>query len=140
ILSETERIAPIFPALLSNGNYGVGWSGTNPLAIAGSGGWIQHNYETLRGTLQANYQPFKGADIEFKFSPRYRDKWGKGFTKSIDTYEPDSDVPVYTKPTKDALSESDLRKLETTLQLLLKYSKSLNEEHNIDLLFGYEQI
>lgn len=139
VISEATRTPPVYPAILSDGRFGVGWAGTNPLARALDGGALNDTYETFRGTIQANYQPFKGADIELNFSPQYSDTWHKDFLKAVKTYEPDSDVPAYTMPAKSTLNESDSRSWQNTLHFLLKYNRGFGK-HNFHFLAGYEQI
>lgn len=139
IIYRTNHTPPVYPAILTNGLYGVGWSGTNPLAFAREGGIDETDYEYLQATFQANYQPFRGADIELNFTPEYNDTWAKNFSRALDTYNPGSNVPAYTIPSKSSLSESDSRSWENTLHLLFKYHRSFGE-NNFHFLAGYEQI
>lgn len=139
VISEVIRTAPIYPAVLSDGRYGVGLSGTNPLARVQDGGYDRNTYESFLGTFQANYQPFKGADIELNFTPQFNDNRGKSFFKAVSTYDPDVTSPAFTFPSKTTLTEDDLRSWENTLHLLLRYSKAFNG-NNFHFLGGYEQI
>ncbi len=139
IHTQVNRIPPVYPAVLSDGRYGVAWNGQNPVAAVRSGGIDQTNYKYLLGTIQINYQPFSGAELEFNFSPQYNDAWTKNFAKTINTYNPGSDVPAYTVPKKSSLHESDSRSWQNTMHLILRYKKSF-KEHNFHFLAGYEQI
>lgn len=139
VISEVIRQPPIFPALLSDGRFGVGWSGTNPLARVRDGGTVENVYESFTGTIQANYQPVKGMDLEFNFTPQYSDTWGKSFFKAVSTSEPGSETPAYTFPAKSTLTESDSRSWENTMHFLFKYNHSF-ASHHFHFLAGYEQI
>ncbi|MFT4154203.1 SusC/RagA family TonB-linked outer membrane protein [Parafilimonas sp.] len=139
IIYRVNHTPPIYPAILTNGKYGVGWTGTNPLAFAKEGGINQTNYEYLQSTFQVNYQIFPGADIGLNFTPQYNDAWAKNFAKAVETYSPDGDEPAYTVPSKSSLTEEDSRTWQNTLQLLFKYHKSFRK-HNLNFLAGYEQI
>lgn len=139
ILTQVNRIPPVYPAVLSDGRFGVAWNGQNPVADVRAGGVNQTNYEYLQATFQANYQPFLGADLEFSFTPQFNDAWTKNFSRTINTYNPDDDNPAFTVPKKSSLSESDSRSWENTLHLIFRYHKNLNQ-HNLNFLAGYEQI
>ncbi|GAA4303562.1 TonB-dependent receptor [Compostibacter hankyongensis] len=139
VLSEVIRQPPIYPALLSDGRYGIGLSGTNPLARVQDGGQVNTVYESFTGTIQADYQPFKGAEVTLNFTPTYGDTWTKDFFKSVSTYEPGSESPAFTFPVKSTLNENDSRSLQTTTQLLLKYNTNF-DRHDFHFLAGYEQI
>lgn len=139
IITRVNNTAPIYPAILTNGKYGVGRTGSNPLAFAQDGGINQTNYETVQGTFQANYQPFSGADIELNFTPQFNDAWTKDFAKAVNTYNPGSDIPAYTTPAKTALYEQDVRSWQNTFHLLFRYHKAF-DKHNFHFLAGYEQI
>lgn len=139
VISEVIRQPPVFPARLSDGRFGVGWAGTNPLARALDGGYDNDTYESFQGTLQANYQPFAGMDIELNFSPQYSDVFSKSFFKAVSTYEADATSPSYTFPAKSTLTEAYSRSWENTAHLLLRYQKTL-QQHHVELLGGYEQI
>lgn len=134
-----NHTAPIYPAILSDGRYGIGRNGENPVAIVHEGGVNKSVYGSFQGTFQANYQPFPGADMELNFSPQYSDAWTKNFNNPVNTYNPGSDAPAFTLPTKSSLSESDSRSWENTLRLLFRYNKSF-QRHNLHFLAGYEQV
>ncbi|HEX5555113.1 MAG TPA: TonB-dependent receptor [Chitinophagaceae bacterium] len=139
VISEVIRQPPIFPALLSDGRFGVGWAGTNPLARVRDGGSVQDNYESFTGTIQANYQPIQGMDLEFNITPQFNDIWEKSFFKAVSTYEPGSAAPAYTFPAKSTLTESDSRSWQNTMHFLFKYNRSF-ASHHFHFLAGYEQI
>lgn len=139
LYTQVNRIPPVYPAVLSDGRFGVAWNGQNPVAFARSGGIDQTNYEYLQGTLQANFQPFSGADLEFNFTPQFNDTLSKDFARTINTYNPGSTDPAFTVPKKSSLSQSDSRSWENTIHLIFRYHKSFNE-HNFHFLAGYEQI
>lgn len=139
IIYRAIHTPPVFPAILSDGRYGVGWAGHNPVARAHEGSLDKVVYGEFRGTIQANYQPFTGADIELSFTPNLNETLNHSFDNTINTYNPGSDVPAYTMPPKNSLSESFSRSWENTGHLLLNYKKSF-KGHNVHLLLGYEQI
>ncbi len=139
IKAAVNRLPNIYPARLTNGTWGVGSNGNNPVAQALEGGMNDRDYDSFRATFQLNYQPIKGADIEFSFSPDYKGNVGQSFNRSIATYSPDIDVPTYVVPAKSSLSRTHEKVWENTTRLLLKYNKTLLK-HSFSLLGGYEHI
>lgn len=134
-----NRTPPIYPARLLNGNWGVASNGNNPIAQASEGGTNDYLYNQLRATFQMNYQPFKGADVELSLSPEFNGSSRKAFNKSIQSYEPGIETPLYTVPVVSSLVRGDVRAIENTGRLLARYKKTI-KQHDFALLGGYEQI
>src|SRR5690606_21273038 len=118
IKAAVNRLPNIYPAKLTNGLWGVGSNGNNPVAQALEGGLNNRDYDSFRGTFQLNYQPIKDFDVEFSFSPDYSGNVGQSFNRSIDTYYPDMDVPTYTVPADNSLNRSHEKVWENTARLL----------------------
>src|SRR5690606_14588841 len=93
----------------------------------------------FRTTFQLNYQPIKGADIEFSYTPEFNGSSGKTFNKSISTYDPGMETPTYTNPTLSSLRVDDTKTWRNTIKLIGKYNKAI-QKHNLAFLGGYEQI
>lgn len=139
IKSNVNRIPPIYPSVLSDGRWGVGWNGGNPTAQIQEGGNTANEYNYIKSTFQLNYQPIKGADVELSFTPKFNDNFRKAFSSSIQTFNPGIEVPAYTSPAVSSLRVSDFRTKENTLRLLGRYEKSLGN-HSLGGMAGYEQI
>ena len=138
IMSNVNRIAPIYTARLKDGRWGTGYNNGNPVAQANDGGSSDKTYDFLRATFQVAYQPFSGMDVEFNFSPKFSNNYTKNFNKSLKLYTPDSDEPVLN-PAMSSLNQTDAKITENMLQVILRYNNEFRD-HEIGILGGYEQI
>ncbi|PRD45502.1 TonB-dependent receptor [Sphingobacterium haloxyli] len=137
---QINRISPVgSPVRLSDGRWGIGTNGANPIAILHDGGYNRHNYDQLRATLQANYQPFSGADLEIHFTPEFRGTDRRYFNQSIETFVPGMETPAYTSPVLSTFLRSNVRTWENTARIIGRYDKEF-DEHAIGFIGGYEQI
>lgn len=139
IHTEVNRISPVQPARLTDGRWGVGSNGNNPVAHLAEGGVNQYDYDRLRATFQVNYQPFEGADLEAFFTPEYSGNHRRHFNKAIETFVPGMETPAYTVPVQSLFIRSNVRTWENTARLIGRYNKQV-DDHNFSGLVGYEQI
>lgn len=139
IINSVNRFSPIYAAQFTDGRYGATSTGSNPLALIEEGGFGRNTYDNFRATFQVNYQPFEGADLELNFTPHHNSSDGKRFINAVSTFEVDREEPAFTVPARADLTRSSTKSLETTLRMLARYNKSLNN-HNFKLLAGFEQI
>ena len=139
IILTVNRIPSIYAARFSDGRWGSGLNGINPLAQITEGGFGENTYDSFRSSFQANFQPVEGMDLEFNYTPKYDLASGKRFIKSLPTYDVDRETPAFTVPARATLNQSNGKTWENTLRLLGKYHKSL-QKHNLSLLAGFEQI
>lgn len=139
VKSSVNRIPNIYPARLSDGRWGTGLNGNNPLALVTEGGMNNGVYYNLRASFQVNIKPFDGASVEFNFTPKYSNSHVRKFNKAIETYDPGRETPAYTSPAKSSLNESDSKTTENLLRVIARYNKTFGS-HEIGVLAGYEQI
>lgn len=133
------RIAPTQVAVHTDGSWGDGWSGENPIARINDGGnnLVQNNY--FRGLMKLNYQPIKNLNLSITYSPEYRDVFSKNFTKMYTTILDWPTKKTRNVPDRNSLSNSNLRVFEDNLIGLVSYNKSFLN-HDFTILGGYEMI
>lgn len=137
---QINRISPVSsPVQLTDGRWGIGTNGSNPVAILHEGGYNRYVYDQLRSTFQVNYQPFSGADLEAHFTPEFRGTDRRYFSRSIDTFVPGMETPAYTSPVLSTFLRGNVRAWENTARLIARYHKEY-EGHGVDFIGGYEQI
>lgn len=139
ILQGVNRTPPIFASQFSDGRYGAGMNGSNPLAQSITGGSGLNTYDSFRSTFQVNYQPIDVLDFELSYTPDFSWSNGKRFTQAIDTYDFDGTSPAFTVPVRSTLNQSSNRSLTNTLRLLGRFEKRF-DDHDVKLLAGGEQI
>ncbi|MBD2705735.1 SusC/RagA family TonB-linked outer membrane protein [Spirosoma sp. BT702] len=121
----------------SNGSWGEGWNGDNPIAVARDGGTRKNNspYAMLNAALV--YKPIEGLTAEIAYSPKYALSIDKTFAKMVQTFKPDG-TPSFLSPAKSSLTEVSNRSLYTTLRGTLTYEKVFGE-HGLKILGGFSR-
>lgn len=90
----------------SNGNWGEGWNGTNPVAFTTEAGGFQKNSSpSAQLNASLNYQPYKWLRAEITAAPRYAQSEDNNFNRAIVTYNATGGV-AYTAPALSTLSRS----------------------------------
>ncbi|TDO22903.1 SusC/RagA family TonB-linked outer membrane protein [Pedobacter duraquae] len=90
----------------SNGNWGEGWNGSNPVAFTTKDGGFQKNSSPsaqLNATL--TYQPLKWLKADLTAAPRYSQSEDNNFNRAVVTYKQDGTV-AYTAPALSTLTRS----------------------------------
>lgn len=125
--------------LLSDGRYGQGWNGENPISLANDGGRIDERDYSVNANLQGNWNPIEGLDINLMYAPEFYFNYRKQFTKTIKTYYGNGDL-AYVYPTLSRLEERSDRLRDDNLRILTTYKTSFLDRHNFNIMAGFEQI
>ena len=137
IIYWLNRMPATQPARLSNGLYGIGWEGDNPMADALSSGYQQSLTPSVMMNLGFNYKFSKLINLDVTYSPHFWETHDRVFKKIVTTYYPDGRV-AYTKPTKASLSQTNNRYQSNNIRATLNYDKTFGR-HNLKLLAGWQQ-
>ncbi|MCE5346909.1 MAG: SusC/RagA family TonB-linked outer membrane protein [Bacteroidales bacterium] len=139
VVRDTYRIPPIYSAIHSDGSWGDGWGGENPVAAVRDGGNSNSQSNYFRGILRANYTPVKDLKFSVMYSPEYNDGYNSSFTKMYQTI---IDWEAKTKrnyPNRNGLSQSNSRSFTNNFNALATYNKVFGR-HIFSVLLGYEFI
>ena len=139
VTREAFRIPPIFAAQYSDGSWGPGWNGSNPVAISRVGGIDEDQYNYVRGILKAYYRPVKGLELSAMFAPEYNDDFGKEFSRQYQVFNFDTKDLEYTFPDRNSLWQSNSRSLTNNLNAIATYENNFGN-HFLKGLIGYELI
>jgi len=144
-ISEGEDINSIFfqmyripanqPAIFSNGTYGEGWTGSNPLAWANEGGLRTLKSPQASMNFQFNYQLTPWLTANVVFAPIYSVNHTKSFVKELSLYNADGSLLV-KRPSLSTLTEEYARALSKTLRGSIQADKNLSQ-HHLKVLVGY---
>lgn len=120
--------------LNSNGTWGVGWNGLNPIAASREGGTnvTTGPFGSINATLA--YKPLDWLRAEVTVAPRYAESNRKNYNKSIQTYLPDG-TPSYRIPALTSLTEASNRTMYNNLRASVTMDKTF-DVHNVKLLLG----
>jgi TonB-linked SusC/RagA family outer membrane protein len=139
IIEDAYRIPPIYSAVHSDGSWGDGWQGENPVAAARDGGntTAQSNY--LRGIIKVNFSPFKDLKFSVMYTPEYNDGYTSSMTKMYQTIIDWDAKTIRNYPNRNGLSQSNARSFTNNFNALATYNKTFNN-HILSVLLGYEFI
>ena len=139
IVQDDYRIPPIYHAIHTDGSWGDGWQGQNPIAAAREGGINTNLWNYFRGVLRINYKPVKDLTLSMMYSPEYDDAYTSAFTKQYKTIIDWTSKTTRYYPSRNGLSQSNSKAFTSNFNALATYSKVLND-HSITALLGYEFI
>ena len=138
LFRQVYRVPPIYAAKFSDGSWGPGWEGGNPLAYSVAGGLNSTTGNTALINLQANYKPFKGLNVNLNYSPRFFSNFGSNNQRKIDYFNFDTKALLFSNPNKVALTNSHNNVLTNYLKAQIDYSAKL-KWLDLNILAGAEQ-
>ncbi|WP_297088336.1 TonB-dependent receptor [uncultured Draconibacterium sp.] len=139
ITHHAFSMPPNYPAIHSDGSWGSGFGGGNPVAYAHEGGYRNTHSNYFRGILKANLSPIDGLKFTVMYSPEYADTYKKAFEK---TYTQILDWTTKSENiinTPNNFKQTNGRAFTHNFNALVSYEKNFND-HRISALAGYEVI
>lgn len=135
VFLQMNRIPAVQPGRYTNGLYGEGWNGNNPIAFStDAGGSQKEEHPNLLGRFVVNYQPLNWLNIELLAQPRYAELYNDNFNKSINTYQADGSL-LFTRPEKSELANRSVRSLYGNYYGYLTVEQAFNQ-HDFRLQVG----
>ncbi|MBY5959186.1 TonB-dependent receptor [Membranicola marinus] len=122
---------------LSDGSWGEGWNGDNPIAFTRDGGLRKSHSPTAVLNLGLIYDPKDWLSMNFYYSPHYWQSNTSAFNKSIQTYGGDGSLS-YKTPQRSTNNTRHSRSLTNNLRGTVTLSETFGS-HNISFLAGYQQ-
>ena len=129
-----NRIPANQAGIYSNGNYGEGWNGDNPIAFTRNGGLDKTTAPNALVNASLIYKPLKWLTAEFTASPRYTSSNENQFIRAVQTYKADGSL-AYLSPAKSSLLINDSKNVFNNYRATLTFNHSVND-HNFKLLLG----
>jgi len=123
-------------AVLSDGRWGVGWNGDNPVAFTQDGGLNTLQQPSVTLNLGLKYKPFKWVQMDLFYSPNYWQTNSSQFVKSMQTYLWDG-MPSYRAPEKSYLNAYHQRRFSNNLRGTVTFNRALGN-HNLTFLTGFQ--
>lgn len=137
VIHWMNRVPANQGAVNTDGTYGLGWNGNNPLAKARSAGDRKEGLDEAVISIKLVYNPLDWLNVDFLYAPTYSLNNNKRFARTVDSYF-DGKL-TYTTPTISSLRESYTRNINQTLRGLVTATKNV-ARNEIKVLVGYEQI
>ncbi len=139
IVQQAYRIPPIYFARHSDGQWGDGWAGQNPLAVVNDDGTRVNNSNYFRGILRVNYSPIKDLKLTLMYSPEYDDGFVKSFNRTYFTVIDWKSQSQRIRNNPNSLSQTNIRGFTENTNFLANYSKAFGQ-HSFSILGGSELI
>ena len=137
VIYWVNRTPSIYPAVLSNGQYAVGWDGDNVLAFAQDGGFAKSKSPslTMNATLDYKFTDYLSATVSY--TPQYSNDFSTTYNQSVNTYYPNGGL-AYTKPSRTTLYEYRNYGLSHDFKALVNFDKTFAQKHNLKVLAGFQ--
>lgn len=123
-------------ARYTNGLYGEGQNGVNPVAIMRDGGFWKNKSMPLAGNFALEYKPLSYLTAKVAYAPTYTPSRTRSFVNTVRTYDPDG-VLRFTLPALNTFDESMSEDRFDQVDANLTFSKSYGN-HTITALGGYQ--
>lgn len=131
IVADASRIPRLYPIKDAEGNYFIpATSSSNPLARLEKGGSREHDNDNFMGNIFAEYDILKNLRIKGVFGGNLWNYQTHEFRKRIDY------LPYVGGDGQNSVDDSNLKTLQTNLQLIADYKLQIND-HAITILGGY---
>jgi TonB-linked SusC/RagA family outer membrane protein len=134
VFSQMNRIPAIQLGRLTNGKWGEGWNGNNPIAMVEDGGFNKENTLSLQGNLQLSYRPVDWLTAELVAAPRFVNVYGDKFVKAVTTYTGAGSV-AFTQPAKTEKTNTNERSWYGNYRASFTADKVFGE-HSVKWLLG----
>ena len=135
VFLQMNRIPAIQPGQYSDGSFGEGWNGENPIAFSGPAGGSQIEERIrLLGRFVLNYKPTEWLTAELLAQPRYEELYNDNYNRAIQSFQRDGS-PLFTRPERSTLANRSIRSLYGNYYGYLTAQQRFSE-HSVKLLLG----
>jgi TonB-linked SusC/RagA family outer membrane protein len=146
---QPQNITEIFRLMLQNsiftvpkysdGAYGAGPQGNNPLLLAEIGGTDKVSNDFVTGNVKGTVEILKGLKFTTQLGALITNRTEKEFTTSYEVRDRVNSAIIRKSRNINTLTESRNKTTEVTINSLLNYGTVIGG-HNINALAGYSQI
>jgi TonB-linked SusC/RagA family outer membrane protein len=137
-IQQGFRIPPVYASRFSDGTWGPGWGGQNPVASIHDGGIQENQFNYVRAIVKADYKPVPGMQFSVMYAPQYNDDFESDFRRQYTYYNSIGDTPSVW-PTTNNLTQINKRTLNNNFNAIGTYEKTFGD-HFVKGLVGYELI
>jgi TonB-linked SusC/RagA family outer membrane protein len=135
VFLQMNRIPAIQPGIYSNGQYGEGWNGNNPIAFStADGGYFKNNHLSVMGSVVVSYSPVEWLTAEVMAAPKFNESYTNNFNKSITTYQADG-TQLFIRPEKSQLMNEDSRSIYGNYYASVTANQEI-KQHTFKLMAG----
>jgi TonB-linked SusC/RagA family outer membrane protein len=136
---QAYRLAAIYPVFYSDGSYGDGFTGMNPVAMARDGGISSLDEKNFRATLKAVYKPVDDLTLTILYAPDLLESNNHMHQRQYTTIMDWTKKTTRLYPNENGLKEISADSKTQSFNALANYSKKL-DDHYFGALAGMEVI
>lgn len=136
VIEWMNRMPATQPAVYTNGKYGYGWQGNNPLAMAKDGGYREYVNPSVILNLGFNFKITDNLKLDFAYAPHFWEQHYKGYQTELPTYYPDESL-AYSVPDATSLTHKNNRYKKNNIKATLHYDNKFGD-HGVGLLAGWQ--
>ncbi|SEN57881.1 SusC/RagA family TonB-linked outer membrane protein [Niastella yeongjuensis] len=134
VFSQMNRIPAVQLGRLTNGKWGEGWNGNNPIAMVEDGGALKNNTLSMQGNLQLSYKPVYWLTADLVAAPRFVNSYDDDFVKAVTTYTGTGSV-AFTQPAKSEKTNTNARSYYGNYRANITADKQFGS-HSVKWLLG----
>jgi TonB-linked SusC/RagA family outer membrane protein len=136
---QIVRIPPVYQSRYSDGSWGDGFSGRNPIAMVNDGGENKKQTNYFVGIIKADLKPLKGLNLSLTYSPTYSDILYRQFVNNVPLISDWGKKIIRYMPGRNYFTESNPRYFSQNFNFVTSYARTI-DKHNFNALVGYESI
>lgn len=136
IFGLMNKLPAVQAARYTNGEYGPGQNGVNPVAILEEGGFYEQTMTPIQGNFSLQYKPWDFLSARVAYSPSFSGPQSRSFVNVIQTYYDDGS-PAFLVPSKNYLSQSADKDRSNQFNGTLTFSKQYGP-HAVSAMGGFQ--
>lgn len=136
IFGLMNKLPAVQAARYTNGEYGPGQNGVNPVAILDEGGFYEQWMTPVQGNFSLSYKPWDFLTARIAYSPSFSAPQDKSFVNAIQTYYDDGSA-AFLVPAKNYLSQSADRDRSDQFNGTVTFSRSYGP-HAVSAMGGFQ--
>lgn len=131
-----NKLPATWASVYTNGLYGEGQNGVNPVAIMNDGGWWKSKSIPLAGNFAFEYKPVSFLTAKVAYAPTYTPSHVRSFVNTVKTYDANG-VLRFTLPALNTFDESMSQERFDQVDANLTFHKNYGN-HSVTALGGYQ--
>lgn len=130
------KLPAIMADKYTNGNWGEGQNGSNPVAIVKDGGFWNQSSTPVQANLSLQYKPLESVTAKLVYSPSFSQSMTNSFVNTIQTYYA-SGAKAFLVPAKNTFQQNSDKNRSDYLVATVTFSEKYGN-HSVGGLAGFQ--
>lgn len=136
VFGQMIKLPAIMADKYSNGNWGEGQNGSNPVAIVKDGGFWKQSSTPVQANLSLQYKPLESITAKLVYSPSFSQPMTSSFVNEVQTYYA-SGAKAFLIPAKNTFQQNADKYHSDYLATTVTYSEKFGD-HSVGGLAGFQ--